>query len=421
MNIFNKDILSNGITVVAEQIPYVKSISLGLWVKVGSRDEEPGEYGISHFIEHMFFKGTKKRTAKDIAQEMDSLGGELNAFTSRETTTFYQKVLDEDLLEAVKLLSDIFHNSTFDKKEIEKERQVVIEEINMVADDPEDSIHDLHAENMLGDNPLGRPILGNIDSVRSMDRKKILNFTRKHYQEKDIVIAVAGNFEFSHLIKILDKHFGRSSGKASSARSRVVPEIGGKTLIKRKRLEQVHFCLGMRGLPLPHKDRYALYLLNSIIGGSLSSRLFHEIRENRGLAYSIYSYLSLFFDCGQFNIYAATGVNTANEVIRLVKKELENVRKDGIGSDEIRKTKSQLKGNLMLSMESTGTRMHKLAKDEIYFGRFFSLEDMINEIEKVSKNQIRRLAEEIIDPRSFVFTILGPLSKKEISKAILEG
>lgn len=418
---FKKEILSNGITIVAERIPYVKSVSLGLWVKVGSRDEKPEEHGISHFIEHMFFKGTEKRSAKDIAQEMDSLGGELNAFTSREATTFYLKVLDEDLLEAVRLLSDIFHNSKFDKKEIGKEKQVVIEEINMVADDPEDYIHDLHSQNMFRDNPLGRPILGNIENIRSMNRGKILGFITSHYHARDIVIAVAGNFEFSYLMKILDRYFGRYSGEASSDNIRITPEINGDILIKRKKLEQAHICIGMKGLPLPHKDRYALYLLNSIVGGSLSSRLFHEIREKRGLAYSIYSYLSLYHDAGQFNIYAATGVNSSEEVIRLIVKELNSIRKEGIGADEIRKTKNQLKGNLMLSMESTGARMNKLAKDAIYFGRFFSLGDVISEIERVSKDQIRVLAEDIFNPEGFIATVLGPLSKKDISKVILNG
>ncbi|MEK7307181.1 MAG: pitrilysin family protein [Nitrospirota bacterium] len=416
---FKKEILSNGITVVAEQIPHVKSVSLGLWVKVGSRDEELKEHGISHFIEHMFFKGTEKRSAKEIAQEMDSLGGELNAFTSREATCFYLKVLDEDLLDAVKLLSDIFHNSTFDRREIGKEKQVVIEEINMVADDPEDYLHDLHVKNMLKDNPLGRPILGNVETVRSMDRRKILDFIGRHYQPKDIVIAVAGNFELVYLMKTLDRYFGRYSAKDTDGKIRITPEIDVDTLIKRKKLEQVHICIGMRGLPLPHKDRYALYLLNSIVGGSLSSRLFHEIRERRGLAYSIYSYLSLYYDAGQFNIYAATSVNSAEEVIRLIKRELSSIRRGGIGADEMRKTKNQLKGNLMLSMESTGTRMNKLAKDEIYFGQFFSLEDMISEIESVSKDQIRILAEEIFDPTGFSVTILGPLSKKDIGGVIL--
>ncbi|MEK7825095.1 MAG: pitrilysin family protein, partial [Nitrospirota bacterium] len=297
---------------------------------------------------------------------------------------------------------------------------VVLEEINMVADDPEDYLHDLHAKNMLKDNPLGRPILGNVETVRSMDRRKILDFIGRHYQPKDIVISVAGNFEPVYLMKTLDRYFGRYSAKETRDSIRITPKIDGDTLIKKKKLEQVHICIGMRGLPLPHKDRYALYLLNSIVGGSLSSRLFHEIRERRGLAYSIYSYLSLYYDTGQFNIYAATSVKSAKEVIRLITRELSSIRTGGIGADEMRKTKNQLKGNLMLSMESTGTRMNKLAKDEIYFGQFFSLEDMISEIESVSKDQIRILAEEIFVPTGFSVTILGPLLKKEIGGAILE-
>jgi len=238
---YKKAILSNGLTVVAEPLPHVKSVSLGMGVKVGSWPEELKKHEISHFIEHMFFKGTEKRSAKDIAQEMDSLGGELNAFTSREATVFYLKVLDEDLLEAVKLLSDIFHNSTFDRREMGKEKKVVLEEISMVADDPEDYLHDLHAKNMLKDNPLGRPILGNVETVKSMDRRKILDFIGRHYQPKDIVISVAGNFEPVYLMKTLDKYFGRYSAKETKDSIRITPEIDGDTLIKRKKLEQVFF------------------------------------------------------------------------------------------------------------------------------------------------------------------------------------
>jgi predicted Zn-dependent peptidase len=407
---FFKTILDNGIRVVAEQVPAVKSVSLGIWVEAGSRDEEDPVAGISHFAEHMFFKGTRRRNAFEIAQEMDGLGGELNAFTSRETTTFYVKVLDEHLDQAVGILGDLFHHSLFDPAEIEREKQVILEEIKMVEDDPEDLIHDLHTQNLWKGSPLGRPILGEAGTVKRITRPQILTYLSEHYHPERTVIAAAGNFSPSHLMTRLNRVFGRTKPRSKTMPDRQPPTINGRFLIKRKPLMQVHLCLGLKGLPLTHPDRYAAYTLNALLGGSMSSRLFQEIRERRGLVYSIYSHLSGFRDAGLFTLYAAAGEAAADQVLRLILKELKRLRMRGVGRDELERTLNHVKGAIMLSLESTSSRMSRLAKDEIYFGRYFALKEILGEIKKINRRQIHRLAEELLDPRVMSLTLLGPLS-----------
>ncbi len=406
-----KKVLDNGIRVVAEPVPYVKSVSLGIWVEAGSRDEEDRTAGISHFVEHMFFKGTRRRKAAEIAQEIDSLGGELNAFTSRETTTFYIKVLDENLSQAIDLLGDLFHHSLFDSAEIEREKQVVLEEIKMVQDDPEDLVHEMHTQNIWKGNSLGRSILGNAKTVRDFTRKEILTYLSRYYHPERIVIAAAGNFSPTFLILHLNQVFGRFKAPRSHwVNHRQPPQTDGRLLVRQKPLTQVHFCLGLKGLPLTHSDRYAAYALNALLGGSMSSRLFQEIREQRGLVYSIYSHLAGFRDAGLFTIYAATGQKTADQVLKLTLRELKRLRADGIGRKELERTLNQVKGNIMLGLESTGSRMSRLARDEIYFGRYFSLKEVLGEIEKITRRQIHHLAEELLDPRELSLTLLGPLS-----------
>ncbi|MFQ5455665.1 MAG: M16 family metallopeptidase [Nitrospirota bacterium] len=415
---YKKEILDNGITVVTESIPHVRSVSLGIWVNVGSRDEREGEDGISHFVEHMLFKGTTSRSAKDIASEIDSIGGELNAFTSREITTYYVKVLDEYLPKAIDILSDIFYNSAFDPEEIEKEKQVVIEEIKTVEDSPEDYVHDLHAQNILKGNPLGKPILGNLKVIKSLTREKIIDFIERNYYPQNIVISVAGNLKFDSLIDSLSELFGKRSEKDYkniAIKEDISSEIKGDIVLKKRKLEQTHICCGTKGLPIAHKDRYGIYILNSLLGGSVSSRLFQEVREKRGLAYSIYSYLSSYRDIGIFNIYAATGLSTGIEVINLIKKEFNNLRENGINQKELQTAINYLKGHLMLSMESTGSRMSRLAKDEIYQRRFFSLDEIMNDVEIVSMNQIEGLINELLKDDFFTLTTLGAISKEEIS------
>lgn len=404
-----KEVLDNGVRVVAERIPHVKSISLGIWVQAGSRDEEERVTGVSHFAEHMFFKGTRRRSAARIAQEVDGLGGELNAFTTRENTTFYINVLDEHLEKAINILGDIFYHSVFSEGEIERERQVILQELRMVEDDPEDLIHDLHIQNIWKGNTLGRPILGNVRSISEISRRDILSHLKHYYRPERIVIAVAGNFSPRVLMARIKQVFGKSKTKPLAVNSRHNPEISQRVLIKKKPLKQVHLCLGLKGLPLDHEDRYALYALSALLGGSMSSRLFQEIREKRGLVYSIYSHFSGFQGSGLFTIYAATSQKEVEQVLSLTLRELERVRKKGISRGEFNRAIIQLKASIMLGLESTGGRMSRLAKNEIYFNRFFTVRQTLSQIEKVKKSQVQRLARELLHPKEHTLTLLGPM------------
>jgi predicted Zn-dependent peptidase len=416
-NRFEKVILGNGVRVVAERMTSVKSVSIGLWVNIGSRDEDPGEHGISHFLEHMFFKGTEKRSAREIAKEIDAIGGELNAFTSRETTTFYAKVLDEHLPKAVEILSDNFHASRFETKEMEREKQVVMEEIKMVEDDPEDLVHDLYAEEVWEGNPLGRTILGTPKSIRGISRGKILQFLRRRYHPKEIVISVAGNFDPDLLFKTLDREFGTFKRPEAEIRPRVGPAFSRALHIRKRKLEQIHLCLGTRGLPQGHRDRYGLFVLNTLLGGSVSSRLFQEIRERRGMTYSIYSYLSSYQDAGLFTVYAATSRKNFPKVIALILREFKKLRQKGVDKSELTMAKNHIKGSLMLSMESTSARMSKLAKEEIYFGRYFTLEEVLGEIEKVD-GAVQKLAYELFNPAYYSLTALGDVSRRNLPASL---
>lgn len=412
---YRKLILDNGIRLVSERIPTLKSVTVGMWVNAGSRDEQPAQAGYSHFIEHMFFKGTATRSATDISREIDALGGELNAFTTRETTTFYVKVLDQHLSQALALLSDLFHHSRFGAKEIEKEKQVVIEEIRMVQDDPEDLVQDLHTSQVMGAHPLGRPILGEEAVIGSVRRQDLLAYMAMHYRPQDIVIAVAGSFDQRRLEHIIVREFDRR-GRVDkiAAPPRRAPEIHGGVVLQRKQLEQVHLCVGLKGISAGHKDRYALYVLNSILGGSVSSRLFQEVREKRGLAYSIYSYLSGYSDSGTVTVYAGTRQKEVERVVELIRREIRNMAKKGITRDELRRTKDQMKGSLMLSLESSHSRMNKLAKDELIKGVHTTLDHMIHDIDAVTMKQVSRVAEELFDEHTLAITGLGPLSQRQI-------
>ena len=409
---FHKEVLDNGIRVVMEEIPFVKSASLGIWVEVGSRDEADAEAGLSHFLEHMFFKGTARRSARQIAQEMDGLGGELNAFTSRETTAFYAKVVDEHLPRAVELLSDLFRHSVFSPVEIEREKKVILEEIKMVEDDPEDLVHDLHTANVWSGSSIGRPILGEVKIIRAISRRKILDYLSRKYLPGRIVISVAGRFNRSALVRQLNRAFrtfGRASDRGSSERP-PSPVASGRLVIRRKKLEQTHLCLGLPGLPLTHSDRYGLYALNTLLGGGMSSRLFQEVREKRGLVYSIYSHFAGFKDAGMLTVYAASSPKVVRQVLNVTIRELRRLRERGIRSDELRRAVNQMKGSTLLGLESTNSRMSRLAKDEILFGRFFTLEETLGEINKVSKRQIQRLSDRLLDTQKLSLTILGPVA-----------
>lgn len=414
---YRKLILDNGVRLVTERIPTLKSVTVGIWVNAGSRDETPAQAGYSHFIEHMFFKGTTDRSSTDISREIDALGGELNAFTTRETTTFYIKVLDQHLSKALNLLSDIFHRSKFGSKEIEKEKQVVSEEIRMVKDDPEDLVQELHIGQVMGRHPLSRPILGQEATIANLVRQDLLDYMETHYRPEEIVIAVAGNFEQRELEKTIARQFGRSRPRGNSVtRKRWPPEVCGGVVIKRKPLEQVHLCVGLKGVSAGHKDRYAAYVVNSVLGGSVSSRLFEEVREKRGLVYSIYSFLSGYSDGGTLTVYAGTRPKEAKKVLDLIRREIRRMATKGMQPSELLRTQDQMKGSLMLSLESSHSRMNKLAKDELIAGTHTSLEDMLNEIDAVTEEQVFRVAQDLLSPKTMAVTALGPLSSRQLSE-----
>lgn len=413
---YRKRILDNGIRLVTEQIPTLKSVTVGMWVNAGSRDESPAQAGYSHFIEHMFFKGTATRSATDISREIDALGGEMNAFTTRETTTFYVKVLDQHLPKALNLLSDLFHRSRFGPKEIEKEKQVVLEEIRMVQDDPEDLVQELHTGLVMGRHPLSRPILGQEATIAKLRRDDLLGYVETHYRPQEMVLAVAGNFDQRRLEQTMARTFGKHRPSVGAEPSkRWPPAICGGIVTKRKSLEQVHLCVGLKGIPAGHKDRYAAYVLNSVLGGSVSSRLFQEIREKRGLAYSIYSFLSGYSDGGTMTVYAGTRAREVERVLDLIRREIRRMAVHGIERAELKRTKDQMKGSLMLSLESSHSRMNKLAKDELITGAHTSLEEMLSDIDAVTGQHVAHVAQELFAPGTMAITALGPLSTRQIA------
>lgn len=415
---FRKEVLDNGLRVVTEKIPSVRSVSIGVWVDVGSRDEQAGEEGLSHFIEHMVFKGTRRRTAEAISREIDALGGELNAFTSREGTTFYAKVLDEHVGQGIDLLADIFHDSRFDAQDITKEKQVVLEEIRMVEDDPEDYLHDLHTKNAFRTHPLGRPILGEVATIQALRRAQVLAFRKRHYRPSQVVISVAGNFSFGPVLKQLAAAFGGPWGRGPASSRRMPPTVARGVRVRPKPLEQAHMCFGMKGLSQCDKDRYGVYVLNAILGGGVSSRLFQEVREKRGLAYSIYSSAMCFTDSGLLTVYAGARPEAAPRVMGLVLSELRRLQAKPVARPELARAKSQLKGNLMLGLESTSSRMSKLAKDEMHYGRHVPLREIMADIDAVSVEQLSRLSRDLFDERYLTVTALGPLKQGDVERVM---
>src|SRR5574337_46981 len=337
---YRKDTLANGIRVVSETLPKSRAVSIGVWVKVGSRHEAPESGGVSHFIEHLFFKGTEKRSAKDIAIAMDSIGGEMNAFTSQETTTYYVKVVDEHLPIAIDLLSDILIGSRFDAGEMEKERKVILEEIKGVEDTPDDYIHELFTGTVWRDNPLGRPILGTRETIRELKHENIISYINSYYSPKEIVISAAGNFEHARLVDLLNASFGRLE-RSGISKQETTPEFISDIVVRKKQLEQVQLCIGCKGLNYASDDRFVISALNTVLGNSMSSRLFQEVREQNALAYSIYSYVTSYRDTGLLTIYAGTDPANVLEVVRLVTKEFKKIKDEGITPAEEVRVKNQ--------------------------------------------------------------------------------
>ncbi|GMV50324.1 insulinase family protein [Nitrospirales bacterium NOB] len=416
---YRKIVLDNRLRIVAEHIPTLKSVTIGIWVNVGSRDEQPGEEGLSHFLEHMFFKGTRSRSATQISREIDALGGEMNAFTTRETTTFYVKVLDQQLDTALELLADLFYRSRFESKEVEKEKQVVLEEIRMVQDDPEDLVQELHMKHILGNHPLGRPILGQAPRIKALNRSDLLAYVRSHYDPQRTVVAVAGNFSWKRLEQLMARYFSGSHKGSALKPDRRPPVVKGGVFVQRKPLEQVHLCLGLQGLGAGHKDRYAAHALNGVLGGSVSSRLFQEVREKRGLVYSIYSFLSTYSDGGMLTVYAGTRPKEVQRVVEVVCRELKKLRTRGIDGKDLARVKNQMKGSLMLSLESSHSRMSKLAKDELAQGGHASLEQITADIDRVTIGQVHEVAQSLLDQRCLSVTALGPIATNSLQAIAL--
>jgi predicted Zn-dependent peptidase len=414
---FKKSHLENGMTVVMEQMSNVRSASIGIWVLVGSRNEPPEKNGLSHFLEHMFFKGTKKRTPKDIAVDIDSLGGEFNAFTSKENTTFYIKVLDEYIAKGVELLTDVFLHPTFPEEEIEREKEVIREEIKMVEDTPDDYVHDLFSSAVWGDEGLGQAVLGRKETVKAFGREDLTSHIRRYYGTRDTIISCAGNFHPEALLEMLNQSLG-GLRRGSEPKAGQPPAFKAGTSVHPKELSEMQICLGLQGIRQSSHDRYRLLILNTILGGGISSRLFQEIREKRGLAYSVYSFMSSYRDTGLWAVHAGTGKKKMHEVIDRTLKLLRELP-ETITEEELERAKNQLKGNLVLGLESTGSRMQNIANQEIYYGRYHSPSEVMREIDSVSLRGAEELAEELIRGKSVALTVLGPVDGKLLRAASL--
>ena len=403
--------LANGLQVVAEPMPDAQSVSVGVWCQVGSRHEQAEEAGLAHFLEHLCFKGTDRRSARDISEEIDRLGGELNAFTTRENTAFYATVLGEHLPQAVDLLNDLVLHPALTARDVEKERQVVIEEIRMVDDNPEEMVHDLHARQLWGRHPLGRPVQGTMRSVGRLSRRQVLRFWRRHYRPSGIVIAAAGRLQWRPLLRQLDRTFGRWRPRPAASQSGETPPAPpahhGVRFVRRT-LTQLHCCLSAPGLTQNHPDRYAGYLLNTILGGSVSSRLFQEVRERRGLAYTVYSSQHSFADTGTTSVYAACQPSAGARVVKLIERELRALARVGVGRRELNQAKEQLRGTVLLGLEHPHARMSRLARDLFYLGRVTPIEEGLRTVEAVTPSQLRRLAAALFVPSAYSLTLLGP-------------
>ncbi|MFB5660516.1 M16 family metallopeptidase [Alteribacillus sp. HJP-4] len=398
-----KTTLPNGLRVITESIPFVRSVTIGIWVKTGSRNEAHDENGISHFLEHMFFKGTKTRTAADIAESFDKIGGQVNAFTSKEYTCFYAKVLDEHGERALDILSDMFFESTFQEDELEKERNVIFEEIKMVDDTPDDIVHDMLGEAAYKKHPLGLPILGTTETVGTFTKSSLEAYMSRFYTAGNVVISLAGNISDSLLGQITERFGGLK--KSHEKQKITVPSFSPGRMAKKKETEQAHMCLGFPGLAIGDDDIYSLILLNNALGGSMSSRLFQEIREKRGLAYSVFSYHSAFQDSGMLTIYGGTAPEQVNELYEATMDSVHDLTNNGLKEKELVNGKEQLKGNLMLSLESTSSRMSRNGKNEMMLGYHRTLDEVIERIEAVQPADIQRTANKVFQKQYAVSLI----------------
>ena len=413
--------LPNGIRVITEYMPHVRSVSVGIWIGTGSREEAPDETGISHFIEHMVFKGTKNRSAEQIARSADSIGGGLDAFTSKELVSYNIKVLDEHLPEAFDVIADLVRNPLFLKEDIEKEKGVILEELKMEVDNPEYLIHEIFSSNFWKGHPLGRPILGTKQTIRAFDREHVERYYHQYYAPSNILVTAAGNLNHCQLVQLSGDHFADLKRRPKLA-TEAPPHPHAPLVFRNKNsLEQVHVYLGVPSVAMPHESRFACYILNAILGGGMSSRLFQNIREKQGLAYTVYSDLTMYRDAGCMLIYAGTSLRSAGKVVESIVHELRELVEHRVTDEEMRRAKDHLKGSYVLGLESTSSRMGNLVRQELYFKRFFSLDEMLECIESVTAEEVQKLAEQFFDPKDMAVAMLGRLEGFRVRRQDLTG
>ncbi|HZG02891.1 MAG TPA: pitrilysin family protein [Streptomyces sp.] len=417
-----KTVLPGGLRVVTEAVPTVRSATFGIWVRVGSRDETPSLNGATHYLEHLLFKGTRRRSALEISAEIDAVGGEMNAFTAKEFTCYYARVLDTDLPLAIDVVCDMLTGSLIRAEDVEAERGVVLEEIAMTEDDPGDCVHDLFAKTMFGDTPLGRPVLGTNETINALTRDRIARFYRKHYDPTHLVVAAAGNLDHDTVVRQVREAFERAGALDRADAEPLGPRTGSRRIRTAGRVdvldrgtEQAHVVLGMPGLSRTDERRWALGVLSTALGGGMSSRLFQEIREKRGLAYSVYSYTSDFADCGLFGVYVGCRPNLVHDVLKICRDELDHVAEHGLGDEELRRAIGQLSGSTVLGMEDTGALMNHIGKGELCWGEQLSVDDMLTKIASVTPDDIRSVAREILGHRPSL-SVIGPLTDKQSAR-----
>ena len=420
-----RTVLPGGLRVVTETVPTVRSVTFGVWLGVGSRDESTRQAGCSHYLEHLLFKGTERRSALEISSTIDALGGEMNAFTAKEYTCFYARVLDADLPVAVDVLVDMLTSATLRRADVDSERGVILEEIAMSDDDPSDLVHDSFAQAVFGDTPLGRPILGTSASIESLSRTTINGYYRRHYRPENMVVAAAGNLDHAEVVRLVRKAFGSVGALADRSVLPLEPRIGGRQRLSRpgvhiehRRTEQANFVLGMPGMSRVDDRRFALGVLNSVLGGGMSSRLFQEVREKRGLAYSVYSYNAQYADTGLFGVYAGCQPDKIDQVLALCRAELEKVVERGISTDELLRGQGQLRGALVLGLEDTGSRMSRIGKSELVYGDLLGVNEILGRIEAVGLADVREVAAEILASPP-TLAVIGPFdADRDFSAAV---
>ena len=417
-----RTVLPNGLLVLTESMPHMRSVSMGAWINSGSRDESAPENGISHFVEHMVFKGTTSRSAQDIAREVDSIGGNLDAFTSKETVCFNIKVLDENMPRALDVLSDLVLHPKFSQADLKREQGVILEEIKMDEDNPDYLVHETFTQNFWKNHPLGRPILGTAKTVSSFDQDTVFDHHRRRFTPENMIFSAAGNLHHDDFLTLVNAKFGGlapGTGRAidQETHPKTTPHI---TLKKKRSLEQVQMCLGVPAPPVHSADRFALYLLNSMLGGGMSSRLFESIRENEGLAYSIYSEMSPFRDAGALSVYAGMSLDRTDRVLDLTLVELRRLKNEQVAASELNRAKDQMKSNIVLGLESSSSRMSNLARQQMYFGRFFSIDEVVSEIDSVTPDGVQRLANQLFQPDLIALTLLGNLGPMKIDRSRLD-